>query len=702
MPALTRRSSDVPLRVAFRTAPQCLVMTYLASVLRSVVAIDRTRLRGWSAVRRGILVVVTFLVFTWWFGPDIGALASVASLFVGLQDRSDPPGYTSRLMAVQSAVLAIAVVLGGFFSPWVGSAVLIVSAFLSGVIAQHDKSVSRMFSDVLQVSAFLGLSSMARPELLKAAFAVLVAGLAQAVMIRATARWSSDLPERRPVAAALVAVADHLDDAALRSKTTTGPASEKAITDADAAVATSDLSHARRRALRKLLGDAEVLRQEASAIRVRNAFEVAQIQDPEVDAARDLASLTLRAAARAMTALPRPGLPDKARDQALAEIDEYAGVAENLAKDKDVRPTARSIARQSLRIGRHVNRLLDAKETRVSKRALPVGENVVDEVLHPGPRDLRGGLRLAAAAAIGLGLAAMFNLPHGAWVAATAVALLRPDYRALTSDTVARAMGVTIGAASVVPLVFLTGRMDFADVLLLLVMSCAAFAVTSANEGLFVIAITLQTVYTRAMVGEDPVHVAQTRLLDVLLGCLIAVILLLALPLRQGRILAREMAEYSAATADWLQLVSRRAAGEKPAGMKKARRRMRQCRVAVQHGLDLRKLEPLGAGMSAWRGQTVFARIHDCARAGTAAVLSLGHGATTSELGERAAEHASTTLEVTAHVLRHRQAKEVDPLSGLPEQPADDIAELLLRADQEAQSALHAASAASTDLPAKQ
>ncbi len=677
-------------------------MTYLASVLRSVLAVDRTRMRSWSAVRRGILVVATFLIFTWWLGPDIGALASVASLFVGLQDRSDPPGYTSRLMTVQSAVLAIAVVLGGFFSPWVGSAVLILSAFVSGVIAQHDKAVSRMFSDVLQVSAFLGLSSMARPELLEAAVAVLVAGLAQAVMIRATSRWSSDLPERRPVAAALVAVADHLDDAPLRSKTTTGPAAEKAIADADSAVAGSDLSHARRRALRKLLSDAEVLRQEASAIRVRNAFEVAQIQDPEVDAASDLASLTLRAAARAMTALPRPGLPDKARDQALAEIDEYAGVAENLAKDQDSRPTARAIARQSLRIGRHVNRLLNAKETRVSKRALPVGEHVVDEVLHPGPRDLRGGLRLAAAAAIGLGLAAVFDIPHGAWVAATAVALLRPDYRALTSDTAARALGVTIGAASVIPLVYLTGGLDFANVALLLLMSCAAFAVTSANEGLFVIAITLQTVYTRAMVGEDPVHVAQTRLLDVLLGCLIAMILLLALPLKQGRILARELAEYATATADWLQLVSNRAAGNKPAGMKKARRRMRQCRVSVQHGLDLRTLEPLGAGMSAWRGQTVFARIHDCARASAAALLSLGHGGTTSDVGVAAADHASTTLQATAHVLRHRQVEQVEPMPGTLTQPTDDIAELLLRADQEAQSALHAASGANEDLPAKQ
>jgi hypothetical protein len=529
-------TSHVPPGVISLIAPNYLAMTYLASVLRSVLAVDRTRMRSWSAVRRGLLVVATFLIFTWWLGPDIGALASVASLFVGLQDRSDPPGYTSRLMTVQSVVLAIAVVLGGFFSPWVGSAVLILSAFVSGVIAQHDKAVSRMFSDVLQVSAFLGLSSMARPELLEAAVAVLVAGLAQAVMIRATARWSSDLPERRPVAAALVAVADHLDDAPLRSKTTTGPAAERAIADADSAVASSDLSHARRRALRKLLGDAEVLRQEASAIRVRNAFEVAQIEDPEVDAASDLASLTLRAAARAMTALPRPGLPDKARDQALAEIDDYAGVAENLAKDQDSRPTARAIARQALRIGRHVNRLLNAKETRVSKRALPVGEHVVDEVLHPGPRDLRGGLRLAAAAAIGLGLAAVFDIPHGAWVAATAVALLRPDYRALTSDTAARALGVTIGAASVIPLVYLTGGM----------LRQCAFAADEllpsrsyANEDLFVIASRWnrlrgrQETRCRPDSTLDPARLPDSD--DA------------GPPAGQGRILAREMAEYAAA-----------------------------------------------------------------------------------------------------------------------------------------------------------
>ena len=70
-------------------------MSYVGNVVKSVTAVDVHRLRGWSAVRRGLLVGITFvarvLLST---TPDIGALAAVAGLYVGLQDRNGPPGGT--------------------------------------------------------------------------------------------------------------------------------------------------------------------------------------------------------------------------------------------------------------------------------------------------------------------------------------------------------------------------------------------------------------------------------------------------------------------------------------------------------------------------------------------------------------------------------------------------------------------------------
>ena len=47
-----------------------------------MLATDWSKRRGWSAFRRGLVVVISMLVFGGLYGPDIGALASVAALYV--------------------------------------------------------------------------------------------------------------------------------------------------------------------------------------------------------------------------------------------------------------------------------------------------------------------------------------------------------------------------------------------------------------------------------------------------------------------------------------------------------------------------------------------------------------------------------------------------------------------------------------------
>lgn len=670
-------------------------MSYVGSVAKSVTAIDRTRLRGWSAVRRGLLVGITFVGVSFTTSPTIGALAAVAGLYVGLQDRNGPPRYTARLMTVQSVLFCGVVLLGGLLNAWVGTLILIVCAAIAGLTAAHDKSISRMFADVLNVFAFLGLSTMAEGSVLESAAAVLAAGLLQAVTTLMAGHWATDLPERRPVATALQTVADHLADAQVRLKTTTGPAAEKAIAEADAAVSGSDLSHDRRRALRKILGDAEQLRLEASAIRVRRAFNVETIDEDEVNTALALAAASLRAAARALIdQSSAPVVGGRIQMKALDDLAADSAQARVIAKDPSARPTARSIAAQTVRVNKHVARLFGADSTRERSRDLPLGDHVVDDILHPGPSDFRSALRLAVAAAIGLGVARLLNLPHGAWVAATSVALLRPDHRALTSDTIARALGVSIGAAAVLPIVALTGTNFYANLSMLILLAILACAVTSANEGLFVVAVTVFTVFSRSAVGENPVEVAFDRLLDVLVGCAIAMLLLAILPLRQGKLLGRQLAEYAQATASWLDAVAKQASGTS-VKVRKHRKAVRRARLEVQHGLDLRRIEPLGPGMSQWRGQIIFSRIHDSSRAATAAEVSLLHGAKPSAMAPQIAEHAAELLRCTAaESSRHSKSgvSAIPPPPDLSKAGDDEVTQLLIIADDEALASVSAVS----------
>ncbi len=662
-------------------------MAYFSTLINGVLSVERAKMRGWSAVRRGMVVILVFLVFGAIYDMEVGALASVAALYVGLQDRaSDPLAYTVRVMTLETFILAAVAAVAGFAAhTWIPGAVLVLCAGLAGLTAGHDKAISRMFTDIIAVEAFLGLTHVSMQTGFDYIVAILVAGLLQTALTRLAFRYQSDLPERRPVAAALRAVSDHLDDAQHRRRSGTGEIAELALDKADASVVKSDLSHARRRALRKLLGDAEALREEASALRARRAFETEVIADDEVDDAVDLAVVTLRVAARAITLVPRVGIPDSRLEADLRQLKELSSVADSIVTNKHRRPSARAIARDAQRTASHVVRLLGTTDTREKLTGRSVRKQLWRDLRDPSRADLLTAGRLALAAVVSLSIASWMNLPHGGWVAATSVALLRPDYRALTVDTVARAFGTALGALAVLPMVLVTNGHFWFEVLVLAILAILTFAVTAANEGLFIIAITVETVYTRAAVGENPMAAAQSRLLDVLLGCGIAVAMLLILPLKHGRRLRRELHDYALATADWLDEVARLAGGKKAKGFKKLHRRVRLTRVNVQHGLDVRKVEPLGAGLPPWWAHRFFGHIHDVERVAVAAETSLNHGADQTKCAKKLARVAAADLRAAADALYGRETSEpITPPDLVKPNAIENLLEIAVREAHEA------------------
>ena len=660
-------------------------MTYLANVVKGVLSVERAKMRRWSAVRRGAVVVLALVVLGEIYSPEVGALASVAALYVGLQDRNaDPIRYTIRVMVTQSILLAGVALLAGLADRmWIPSIVLVACAAMSGLVAQHDKALSRMFGDIIAVMAFVGLERVEWQLAWEYAIAILIACAVQIVLTRIAYPFQSDLAERRPVAAALRATADHLDDAQSRARRGTGEAAEHALTVADASVAKSDLSLDRRRALRKLISDAEALREEASSLRTRRAFDTAVIEDLEVDEAVDLAITALQASARAITLVVRPGKFDARLDRELALLAELAGHTRGIARDPELRPSARAIARRTTRLIKHVRKLLETPEDHVKGQRPHIRQDLLDDLRRPAPADLRSAGRLALAALVSLLLAHALHLEHGGWVAATAVALLRPDYRALTIDTVARAVGTAIGAAAVIPLVWITLGEQWAEVAMVALLAVATFAVTAANEGLYVIAITVETVFTRAAVGEDPIAAATTRMFDVFLGCLIAVVLLLVLPLRHGRRVKRELRDYAAATSEWLAALAVLAGDGNVKGLKKRHGRMRVARVGTQHSLDVRKVEPLGSGIPPWWGQNLFSQVHDVERSAGAAEASLLHGATPTARAAEFARRAGADLAAVVDIL---DGLPPTPPIEFPDEPKDlsDIESLLALAAREA------------------
>jgi len=664
---------------------------YLDTVGRSVFALDMSKLRRWSALRRGLLVAFTFVIGALAIDPETGALASVASLFVGLQDRNASSNYTSRVMLVQSFLFAGVVLVAGLFSEvWVVPATILAgSAVVAGLAAEHDRAISRMFGDVMPVAAFLGLSTVEDTTAITSAVAVLVAGLAQSLSARLSVRVEGDIIERRTVAAALTAVADHLDDALSRQRTTTGRDAEEGLRDSGEALAASDLSLARLASLRRLLADAEVLRQEAGAVRLRRAHGLPVAHEDEVAPALAGAATALRAAATVLGTPSVAHIGDRKAHAAEAALLACGEEAERILAEPQADLTALALARQTRRVFRDTGQVASTARERSKVRARRVGEGMGDYLRHPSRRDAVTGARLGVATVVSLGVAALLQVPHGAWVASTAVALLRPDRRALTADTVARALGTIAAAALVLPLVLITGGQEISSLLIVFLFSTATFAIAQANEGLYVLASTAQVVFTRAVVGEDPVSAAVSRIEDVALGSAIAIAFLVIVPISHGRRLARDLAAYADATATYVHAVARQLAGEQQAGWQSIRKDVRDARVHVQQGIGLRTIEPWGPGLSAERASAAFTHMHEAARSTAAAERALQHGEASDAEDAELADRTAGTLRAAAATLRNRGKAFRSPVPSLkPPEASDEVSVLLRDAAAEAQAAL--------------
>jgi Fusaric acid resistance protein-like len=658
---------------------------------RGITVVDRTKLRRWSALRRGAIVLLAFGVGSAVGDWDIGALASVSALFVGLQERNAAASYTSRVMVVQSLFYGVLMLVAGAlaFVPLVPMLLLTLVAAASGLTSYHDKSMSRMFGDAMPVAAFLGVSLAAPVDAPQMAVAVLLGGLGQALGALASIRVESDLMERRGVAAALVGVADHLDDALPRRRKTTGQTAEERLNAATDFLSGSDLRGPRRRELRSLITVAELLRQEAAAVRIRRALTMPIGDEAQIAAALTLGSQTLRATATSLTSTAGPGHAGSWRSSALATVAAHRAAADAVRADRGADPTARAISRQTVRLARHLAGLVEAEPVRDRRKGRQVGQGLVGYLLRPTRRDLMVGVRLAVATVVSLAVAQALDLSHGAWVASTTVSLLRPDWRPLTVDTIARVIGTASAAALAVPLIMLTGNGAGFDVALLLVMAVLTFVIAAANEGLYVMATSLVTVFTRGVVGENPVAAAIIRVEDVLVGAAIAVVFLLFIPVWHGRRLSRDLAEYASATAAWLDGVGVLVGGENPPQEKKLRAAMRRARVQVQHGIELRVAEPMGPGLSAWRAEVLFDRVHNAARAAAAAERALKHGGGARPEGSALAGDAATALRHLAGRLRRQQVGRLQPLQ-IAVDSDDDVDVLLQRCDRSAREAVAA------------
>ena len=667
-------------------------MQYFSAVARNVFAIERWRLRSWSAARRALIVMGALLLGWSWLGPETGALAASTALFVGLQDRATAlPAVTVRLMTMESFALAIfaAIAWPSLHTPIPG-VLLVLLAFLAGSLAGRKSGLSRMAADVVTVEAFLGVSDAAASFGPMTIAFMLAAGLTQTLFTWLASNLQTDLPERRPLAEAMRLVATHLSDAQPRALSGTGESAQAALLVADETIRRTDLSRDRRFELEQLILHTEGIRQEASAIRAHRALGTAALSGHRLNDSISLAVDSLNCVASMIGSEIAWSPIGKQAGRFMDDFSWLVGRANSIAEDPTASTAARGLAQESRQLIRHASRLLEARLAR-ERRKHNLIKDGFDALIHPTATDMRSGFRLATAAALGLLLALALPLEHGYWIAATAVVLLRPDGSAIVTQTAARALGTAGAVALVIPGVILIQGLDdrtatqVAAFLIVALAAIAALVLVEVNQGLYVLAVAFWVILTLSLLGESPTEVALERFGDTLLGCSLAILLVMLLPMRSVYTLRDELQSYAQACASWLHALADLVAGEPSANSLALHRRMLRMRVPVQHQLEIREVEPVGPGISRTDGKLMFDRIHRVERAAGAVEALVRHGRRPSDAGKLLAQYAASEMELAAALLEHDPDPElaVEPLHSLSDRPDGQLGDLLVITAQE-------------------
>ena len=671
-------------------------MQYLRAVGRNVFALERWRLRSWSAARR-VIVVMTALILGWaWLGAETGALAASTALFVGLQDRATAlPAVTIRIMTLESLVLAVfAAIAWPTLDTPIPGVMLVLLAYVAGSLAGRKSGLSRMAADVITVEAFLGVSG---PEVNFEPITIvfmLGAGLTQTLFTWIALNLQNDLPERRPLAEAMRMVADHLSDAQPRALSGTGESAQAALLVADETLRRTDLSRDRRLELEQLVVHTEGIRQEASAIRSHRALGTAALDGHRLDDSITLAVDSLNCVADMIGSEVAWTPIGKMAGRFMADFDWLVAKANSIAEDPTASAAARGLAQESRQLISHATRLLKVRQSRERQRHQLVN-NGISALLHPTSTDRRSGFRLAIAAALGLILALALQLEHGYWIAATAVVLLRPDGSAIVTQTAARALGTAGAVALVLPGVILIQNLndpkatEITTFAIVALAAIAALVLVEVNQGLYVLAVAFWVILTSSLLGQSPTAVALERFGDTLLGCTLAILLVMILPMRSVYTLRDELQRYAEACAGWLHAVAELVAGETNTDTVTLHRKMLRMRVPVQHQLEIRELEPVGPGISRTDGKSMFDLIHRVERAAGAAEAMVKHGRHPSDVGKLLAQYAASEMELAAALLEREPDPDlaVDPSRSLTDRPDGQLGDLLLITAQQSHEA---------------
>ncbi|MEI8083995.1 MAG: FUSC family protein, partial [Actinomycetes bacterium] len=561
-------------------------------------------------------------------------------------------------------------------------------AFASGISFGVDARAPQvLLFGALMAVTHVGAPSSTAETIAGVAIVAIAAGI-QTVVSWLASPVVRDLPERRTIVSALLATANLAEQlgADRPPYTAVEKAASAALADAEGLVGRSDLSAQNRRNCAMLLGDADLIRLESRAYAAREQMGFFVPVDSRTRGAFSSAATVLRSSAQSIARFSPPNARESLREARDDLVDERQ--RDGLSR------VGRSILDAAASACDHTEALLEYRDIHRTARGNPVPLMTrITESLNWHSLPFKHGVRMAAAATTGELISLLVGLPHGSWVAVTAMMLLRPDVGPTAPRISMRAAGTTIGTGVVLLIAWLCGGSPVALMAIIAVVTVLTYAMISVNYGFLVALITATILLIMSLVNPDTFFLASTRWIDVLVGCLVGAVFAVVFPLWKRTSLNQDTSNYINAVAAWFAGIA--AASATPAenrenqleNLRDGSRRARQFRLTADSTLSVSLLEPADRkSISPGVVGNLIATVRHCSDGGIAAETLLRHGAPPSEDAQREAAFTASALSQVADLLQEPHflvpaepgpAPVPIPDAGHSTDPADRLAEVL-------------------------
>lgn len=642
-----------------------------------------TAVRGFSALRRGLVVVAVLVAGTVWLTPQAAVNAATSAFLIGLLDKGMSPRSTWRTMFAGTAMLCAVTLYGGLLgAPLAMLLLLMVLAMASGIGSGVDPRAPQ----ILMFGGILAAAQLANPlssdDVWTAVTLTAVAGGIQTLAAWLSAPVIGDLPERQRIATATAAVAAHCHEIGARCPDLRAGARIAAddMSVADTLIGKGDLATDHRARYAVLLADIDSIRLEARAYFARSNLGIYIPRD----------DLTLRMFTIAGDVLDETAevIGHRRVEHKLAALTAQVDDIRQEFRDVPMTRTALAIFTSLLAIPEHLQDIIDSHHVRRQKQApaTSVWQRIKVAATWPA-MPLKYGLRMAAAALAGEAVAQLLNLSHGSWVAVTAMMLLRPDGGPTAPRILMRALGTTASVGVILAILWITGSSIDATMIAITLLVIVSYATIAVSYSAQTAMIATTVVMIQAITYPHPEELAFVRWIDVLIGCVIGTVFAFAVPLWKRESLAANTAAYADAVANWIHAMAR-AVRQDPVGrqpdldeVRLAGTKARNARQVATTTFNTALLEPPTHHLDTGAVGVVLSWIRRTADAAIAAEALLRHAAPATATGAEIAEATADDLHAAALVLRGTTVEAVattpdaaDTDSTAPELAAPELA----------------------------